>query len=139
MRNCGGPDPSSKSLMHDMSPPAPTLPTELMSKPVFTERRKRPRVALHWRVQLKALSWEKQVIVETQNLSSEGFYCLCPRPVAPGEALECLITLPPSEESHESRVLSCRGTVLRLEPQGESLFGLACHIDDYSLSHEIVQ
>ena len=110
-----------------------------MTNHAFTDRRKRPRVALHWLVHLKATSCQTQIQVETQNLSSEGFYCLSPQQFTPGEMIECLIGLPAPDGSPGSRVLFCRATVLRVESHGASVFGVACHIDDYSLSLGSVQ
>lgn len=76
---------------------------------------------------------EKQVRAETRDLSSEGFYCLSPQPCIAGETIECTIVLPPSGDRKEHRWLSGRAAVLRVEPAGEHLFGIACRLEDYSL------
>jgi len=99
----------------------------------FNERRRRARATLHWIVYMKRPSLETQVRAETLNLSSDGFYCLAPRPFLAGETLECTIVLPPSDHGEEERRLSGRATVLRVEPAGAPQFGIACRLEDYSL------
>jgi PilZ domain len=96
----------------------------------FNERRRRTRAALRWTVYLKRPAQEEEVRAETRDLSSQGFFCLSPRTFEPGEILRCTIVLPPSGEEGESRTLSGRATVLRVEP-GQHLFGIACRLEDY--------
>lgn len=92
------------------------------------------RADLHWTVYLKRPASEEQARAETQNLSSEGFYCLSHRPFTAGETVECTIVLAPSGESQEYRKLSGRATVLRVEPASAHLFGIACRLEDYCLN-----
>lgn len=102
----------------------------------FHERRRRTRAALHWTVYLKRPAQEEDVRAETRDLSSEGFFCFSPRPFAAGETIGCTIVLTPPTEAGGARMLSGRATVLRVEPAGPHLFGIACRLEDYTFSAE---
>lgn len=69
------------------------------------------------------------------NISSDGFYCMAPRPFTPGEWIECDILVPTLADPHRDLlVLRCRAQVLRVETTGkEDAYGLACRIEDYSV------
>ncbi len=105
-----------------------------MTEKAFPKRRKRARVALRWAVYLKRPSAEGLVCAETQNLSSQGFYCFSPEPFTPGETINCILNLPALEGSSARRTLHARATVLRADRIGSNLYGIACHIEDYSFS-----
>jgi len=97
------------------------------------ERRKRKRVAVHWRVRLFEPMGNKSVKSTTENLSSEGFYCLSRRTFNIGERLRCEIVIPEAALGFDDPiVLECQVTVRRVEHL-ESWFGLGCHIEDYSV------
>ena len=100
---------------------------------VSGDRRKRPRVALHWPVRLFRQFEGPSVESTTENLSSEGLYCIISEPFKPGERLQCMLAIPEGSFGLESSVgLECHVTVRRME-QLRSGFGLGCHIEDYSL------
>lgn len=105
-----------------------------MSKRFIAERRKRQRMALHWAVRLKRPLSNDEVCAETQNLTTEGFYCLSPEPFKPGEVLECAIDLPSSVALMPGRKLQGRVTVLRVRHVNGKGFGIACRLHDYSLA-----
>jgi len=88
------------------------------------DRRKRKRVAVHWRVRLFRQP-EQWVDTTTENLSSEGLYCICQEPFKPGESLGC--------EFWPLRNLYSDCKVRRLEHLTEG-FGLGCHIEDYAVA-----
>ncbi len=69
----------------------------------------------------------------TQNLSSSGFYCLCPQPLMPGETVVGTLRLPAYDPKKEDRIISleCKSLVLRAEAAQDGLFGIACRIEDY--------
>jgi len=97
------------------------------------ERRKRKRVAVHWPVRLFEPIGRKSVESTTENLSSEGFYCLSSRTFKIGERLRCEIVIPVATLGLEGPiVLECQVTVRRVE-ELERWFGLGCHIEDYSV------
>ena len=101
---------------------------------VSGDRRRRKRVALHWPVRLFRHPEQASVESITENLSSEGLYCITQEPFKPGERLQCEIVLPGETfgSSEPSLRLQCHVTVRRVEHLDRG-FGLGCHIEDYSL------
>src|SRR5258706_13064376 len=91
------------------------------------DRRKRKRVALHWPVRLFRQEGQS-VKSTTENLSSEGLYCITREPFKRGERLQCEIVIPgESPGSPEPFLrLQCHVTVRRVEHLHRS-FGLGCH------------
>jgi hypothetical protein len=74
----------------------------------------------------------------TTDLSSEGFYCLSPIPLEPGEFVRSTLTIP-ENSNHGSngrrRVLECQVRVVRLEPSNkDGNFGLGCHIENFRIA-----
>src|SRR5437879_10454168 len=100
-----------------------------------SNRRKRKRVSLHLPVRLFQQTGRPPVESTTENLSSEGLYCITREPFKRGEHLQCEIVIP--EESFGSPEpflrLQCHVTVKRVENVHHG-FGLGCHIEDYSLT-----
>ena len=97
-------------------------------------RRKRRRVPVHWPVRLFRQPGKPPVETTTENLSSEGLYCITKEAFKPGERLQCEIIIPgeslgPSEPFLR---LQCHVTVRRVEHLQRG-FGLGCHIEDYAL------
>ncbi len=100
------------------------------------DRRKRKRVSLQWPVRPFRPAKKDSIDSKTENLTSEGFYCVSREPFHLGEQLECVIVIPAgSFGSSESPVrLRCRVKVTRVESkEAQSGFGLGCHIEDYDL------
>ena len=102
------------------------------------DRRKHKRVALHWPVRLFRQSDKPLVeVVEgtTENLSTEGLYCITRQLFKRGERLQCEIVI--LEENFGSSEpflrLQCHVTVRRVELVHRR-FGLGCHIEDYSVT-----
>jgi len=98
------------------------------------ERRKRKRIALHWPVRLFRDPGSPSIDSTTENLTSNGFYCVSKEPFQLGERLQCVIAVPAGAFGYsESLVrLQCRVKVMRVENQTDS-FGLGCCIEDYEL------
>ena len=98
------------------------------------DRRKRPRVALRWPVRLFRQPEGPSIESTTENLSSQGLYCIASEPFKPGERLQCEIVIPgESLGSPDSSLrLQCHVTVRRVEHLDRG-FGLGCHIEDYSV------
>ena len=97
------------------------------------ERRKRKRIALHWPVYLYRDKNAHSVESTTENLTSNGFYCISREPFQLGEQLECVIAIPAGELGYSEPIhLQCRVKVMRVENQSEN-FGLGCYIEDYEL------
>lgn len=98
------------------------------------ERRRRARTQVHWSVLLRPRNGD---VIETvtQNLSSSGFYCFCPMPLAAGESLVCTLKVPVYDPKGDERplALECTVVVMRSEAAGEGFCGIACRIEDYHL------
>jgi PilZ domain len=101
------------------------------------DRRKRRRVSLHWPVRLLRQRGMPPVESITENLSSEGLYCITKEQFKQGQRLQCEIVIPgESFGSPEPYLrLQCHVTVRRVE-HIHGGFGLGCHIEDYSLVTE---
>jgi hypothetical protein len=102
--------------------------------PALQERRKRKRIALHWPVYLYRDQAAPSVESTTENLTSNGFYCISKEPFQLGEQLECVIAIPAGAFGYSEAPirLQCRVKVTRVETQSEN-FGLGCCIEDYEL------
>jgi hypothetical protein len=97
------------------------------------DRRKRQRVPLHWSVQLARKVGTQTVETVTENLSSEGFFCIIKEQFKQGERLHCVIITDEILDSADSRIrVHCDVTVRRVEELAEG-FGMACHIENYSI------
>src|SRR5579862_9683668 len=80
------------------------------------ERRKRARVRVHWPILLfLGQTGEDKVETITQNLSSEGFYCLSRKPFTVGELLLCTLQIPTTGLGGGESHLECRARVGRVE------------------------
>ena len=102
---------------------------------VSGDRRRRKRIPVHWWVRLFRQSERASVESMTENLSSEGLYCITREPFRPGERLQCEIVLPGEiiGSSEPSLRLQCHITVRRVERLDRG-FGLGCYIEDYTLA-----
>src|SRR5262249_13559392 len=100
------------------------------------ERRKRQRLPLHWNVYLFPGADASPLLSWTKDLSSSGFYCFVDKPFSPGEEKYCHIIIPPQGTSvpAASTSLHCRILILRVEAHSNGMYGLACRIEEYSVS-----
>src|SRR5438094_9765396 len=98
-----------------------------------SDRRRRRRVSLHWPMHLFRQSG-RPVESTTENLSSEGLYCITQEPFKQGERLQCMIVIPETVVGSESSILlECQVTIRRLQNLRYG-FGLGSSIEDYSLT-----
>ena len=102
--------------------------------PSLSERRKRVRTKVHWRVLLFRTEAAESIVSLTENLSSGGFYCLADTPFTVGEALICSLKVPKYNGNDLDRRLECKTRVLRVEPRDDGLYGIACRIEDYEFA-----
>jgi hypothetical protein len=96
-------------------------------------RRKRARLRVQWRLQFRA-DGRAAVETVTQDLSSEGFYCVVGTPFVPGEVRECILQVPAWDPEDESRSVPvpCQVRVVRVEGLAETgLYGVACRVENY--------
>jgi PilZ domain len=100
-------------------------------------RRKHTRVPLKWPVRLIRQPGGPSVETTTENLSSEGLYCITSEPFKPGERLQCEILVPAESFGvFETPLrLQCRVIITRVESlRLIGAFGLGCQIEDYTLA-----
>jgi hypothetical protein len=94
------------------------------------DRRQRPRLRLSLGVQLCRGEGHAAVRTETDNLSSEGFYCTSREPFSPGDRLECDLFIPGTGSGSPGLVLNRSVKVVRVEIRGlEPGFGIACRFE----------
>ena len=126
---CGG-EREVIAALTDVAVPTPaggTPPT----KSTHNDRRRRQRVVLHWPVRLLRAG-RPPLETTTENLSSEGFYCITKKPFKDGTHLQCEIVVPGESFGLSEPVLrlKCSITVKHME-NIHGAFGLGCHIEDY--------
>jgi hypothetical protein len=109
--------------------------TETLNTAIRTERRRRTRVAVHWRALLQNGTGET-IDTITQNISSSGLYCLSPRPLTPGDCLIVRVLVPAHDPNGEGRMLTleCKVSIMRCESAADGLFGIACSVQEYHLT-----
>ncbi len=102
--------------------------------PPIKERRRRTRFDLRWLVSLSRSGRTEPIRTNTENLSSDGFYCLCREPLRAGEELLCLLSVPPQGRSEEPPwlVMECKVRVIRVN-EDRGLLGVGCQIESYSV------
>jgi len=108
-----------------------------MERPSATERRGRARTKLHLPVLLFRQHASEAIGTVTENLSSSGFYCLAEARLTLGETLLCSLKVPTHDPSgtHLEQSVECKIRVIRIEPRGEGIYGIACRIEDYQFVH----
>jgi len=97
------------------------------------ERRRRGRSRVHWPILLfRNQIGEDTVQTITQNLSSQGFYCLSRKPFTVGELLLCKLQIPTNDPGGGESYLECRVQVVRVEENVvNGQYGIACKTLDY--------
>ena len=97
-----------------------------------SDRRGRPRLKLSYRIRLyRPDKQDVAVTAQTENLSSQGFYCVSEEPFSPGDRLQCELSIPAPHVPRENLTLHRRVRVLRLEIKGlEPGYGMACKFED---------
>jgi len=109
---------------------------ESPEKARILNRRKRTRAQLHWPLSFPLTGTTETVQTITQDLSSDGFYCIANARFVPGEARHCTLLVPthhPGGENSPLHVL-CKVRIIRVEVTGErGFYGVGCQIMDYRL------
>jgi hypothetical protein len=113
----------------------PFLNEAIQSDSPHPNRRRWARSRVHWPLLFQG---EHGAIVETitDNLSSDGFYCVADAPFVPGKVFDCTLSVPAYYPDDVTRMISvlCRVRVVRVETLGRSgLFGVGCCIEDYQV------
>lgn len=116
------------------SAPAPFVTDAIIGSDWLTwNRRRRTRLRVQWRLRFHV---DKQTALETvtQDLSSEGFYCVIGFRFVPGEAQDCVLHVPARDPNDLGRSVAvpCRVRIVRVEGLAETgLYGVACHVENY--------
>ena len=98
------------------------------------DRRDRIRTQVHCPVRFLRSGTTDPLETTTQNLSSEGFYCLHKSPFFPGESMACTLSLPAHQPygAEQMLLLECRVRIIWVDgPDGDGLYGIGCGIEDY--------
>ena len=106
--------------------------------PPLSERRKHERLGLRLPVRFSGRDAVSSISCFTENISSNGFYCITPESLEPGEQRDVHVLLPARGYSRSGANvdLKCQVRVVRIEPAGATGFGVACQIEKYALTWE---
>ena len=99
------------------------------------ERRRRARMEVRWPLTFCGVDCAVETV--TDNLSSEGFYCVANVPLLPGEVRDCTLGVPSHNRGGTAKVLPmlCRIRIVRMKTLHETeLYGIGCHIEDFRLA-----
>jgi len=95
------------------------------------ERRKRVRFRVHWPLLLRKEGQDTEETT-TQDLSSEGFYCLSKQTFTVGETVSCALQIPTNDHGGKNSYLVCRVLIVRVEERASGgEYGIACRTQDY--------
>jgi hypothetical protein len=98
------------------------------------DRRRRTRAQVHWPLSFMLTGTPEVVQTATQDLSSDGFYCIAKARFVPGETIDCMLALP-NLNRHGGNCASlvfCKVRVIRVEVTAEGgRYGAGCQIIDY--------
>ena len=102
-----------------------------------SERRKRARAKVNWPVRFLLPVGMDTLETVTQDLSSDGFYCLVKASLLVGERVTCILALPGHVPSGpEWMLLECGAKIVRVEALEESgVYGVGCRIEAYRFLH----
>jgi len=98
------------------------------------DRRRRQRAAVHWSVQFHRPDATDLLATETQDLSSDGFYCRSSAVFTPGELVDCTLRVPAHRPraSGEMLLVKCRVRIVRIDDaDSRGLYGIGCRIEDF--------
>lgn len=99
-----------------------------------TERRGRARLPLRLPVRLNTPDGSLSIDSFTENISSDGFYCICSKRLTPGEVFKVDVSLP-GFQADQGIVIRCQARVMRTDAPGVGLgFGVGCHIENYFIA-----
>ena len=122
-------------VLETQSPTEPSVNGSIARK---TERRSRPRAALHWMVHVSRAGGQPPGASRTRNVSSQRFYCHVAEPFESGERVECTVVVPIPKSGKPDDVLwlKCQARVLRVEAAAaDTAFGIAFQIEEYCVVH----
>ncbi len=98
------------------------------------DRRRRARARVHWPLCFALPGISERVQTITQDLSSDGFYCIANARFVPGESRECTLLVPTHHPHGGDPALPvlCKVRIIRVEVLAEAgCYGVGCQIEDY--------
>lgn len=107
------------------------------------ERRQRQRLRLAYPLRIHLPGEPVWVETKTEDLSSEGFFCVSERPFSLHQFLDCELVIAAEELDRpvgNSLVLRCRAQVVRVVRNGhEGPYGLAFHLEDFTIHRQPIE
>jgi hypothetical protein len=96
------------------------------------DRRRRSRLKLAYPVRMRRAGSPLTMEAKTENISSDGFFCLTRQALSLRETLQCEIVIPRAQATDADErdvVLRCRVEVVRVVYRPDELaFGVACRL-----------
>ena len=109
------------------------MPDNLTEHRPGEERRLHQRVRVRWPLSLLTKHGKNGVLsTVTENLSSQGFFCVVDEALATGERVECILKFPLRIEPGSPRSLRCEAEVVWVRLLDGGRFGIGCRIQDYT-------
>lgn len=116
------------------SVPTPAVFYDMRDGHPAAERRVRGRMRLRWPLSiLKGRRDVRILSTVTENLNSGGFCCVLEEPLAAGECVECLLSLPSRHDPQRSQALRCQALVVWIAAMEDGRYGIGCRINDYTV------
>jgi hypothetical protein len=107
------------------------------------ERRQRPRLRLAYPLRIHLPGEPVWVETKTEDLSSEGFFCVSERSFPLHQVLDCELEISAEELDRPLRnnlILRCRAKVVRVVRNGhEGAYGLAFHLEDFTIHRQLLE
>jgi len=121
----------------DLFPQPASQKKSVFAAPSRPDRRRRVRTHLHVPVFFFASGERAAVETMTQDLSSQGFYCVSPVPFPVNGLVPCNMKIPvyQPDRSEQFVPMSCRVRIARVELLADSNYGIGCAIEDYTFQN----
>lgn len=99
------------------------------------ERRRHVRLPLRLPVRFRKINGTPSITSHTENISSDGFFCISPEGFALGDCVRADVSLPDNGTAQNGAVIHCQVRVVRTEAPGPgSGFGLGCRIENFTFA-----
>jgi hypothetical protein len=108
---------------------------------VETDRRRKVRVPLALTVYLLRVAGKYPIECKTRDLSSEGFFCLVPEPLAIAEPVRCVLVFPAfdPQSPRQTILIESQARVVRVEQVGAGQYGTGFLIEEYRVISRVSQ
>jgi hypothetical protein len=119
-----------------MSPPI------IFPSSALPNRRRRSRLRLEYSVRLHRPGELIPTVTRTEDVSCEGFFFFTDRRFSLSESLNCELVIPGEDSdwlTERAFVLRCRVEVVRVVPQPDESYGVACRVADYTIDDPVLE